>query len=147
MDAAESKIDTKKVKIHRMVRSDIASKLSISWANLPKKEMVASQLGGPLDLSLTAEYEGILVGFVLARLIYASLPMTGSCVIFYIAIMPDYRGCGISSMLIDRLKSDCRNKGIETLCSLIPEQDASVVKYFEKVGFRPSSIINYHSSV
>ncbi len=33
-------------------------------------------------MSLIAEYEGHLAGFVLARLIYAGLPMTGVGVIF-----------------------------------------------------------------
>jgi ribosomal protein S18 acetylase RimI-like enzyme len=147
MNAAEKKIDRKAVKIRRMVPDDVAPRLSISWANLPRKEMVVSQLGGALDLSLLAEYEGVLVGFVLARLIYASLPMRGTGTIFYIAVNPDYRECGISNMLINQLKSDCRSKGIETLCSFIPENDANVVKYFEKIGFHRSDIINYHCPV
>jgi ribosomal protein S18 acetylase RimI-like enzyme len=140
-------IDKKEVKIRRMVYDDITPVLNIWWANIPKKEMLASQLGGRLDLSLIAEYQGYLAGFVLARLMYAGLPMTGVGVIFFIAVKPDYQGSGIGSMLIDTLKNNCKAEGIETIRALVPRRDAKTMKYFEKIGFQPSNIINLDSPV
>ena len=55
-------IDKNAVKIRRMVSSDITPTLDIWWADIPEKEMVASQLQGPLDLSFIAEYEGFWSG-------------------------------------------------------------------------------------
>ena len=130
-----------------MVSSDIASTLNIWWTNIPKKEMLASQLGGRLDLSLIAEYKGYLVGFLLARLIYAGLPMIGVGVIFFIAVEPDYQERGIGTMLIDALKGNCKAEGIESIRALVPQNDAKIMKYFEKVGFRPSTTINLDSPV
>ena len=148
MNSAKRGIDETKVKIQPLLSKDIASKLSIWWANIPKKETVESQLGGPLDLSLTAEYEGILVGFVLARVMHANIPITGAGCILYIAINPDYQGCGISAMLIDRLKHDCQAKGIEVLCSFVsPEVNNDLVQYVEKVGFSPSNVFAYQSPI
>lgn len=130
-----------------MVSSDIAPTLDIWWSNIPQKEMLASQLQSRFDLSLIAEYEGHLAGFVLARLIYAGLPMTGFAVIFFIAVKSDYQGCGIGSMLIDALKSNCKAKGIKTVRALVPKHDTKIMKYFKKIGFSPSNIINFDSLV
>jgi ribosomal protein S18 acetylase RimI-like enzyme len=136
-------IDRNAVKIRRMVSGDITPTLGIWWANIPNKEMVASQVRGPLDLSFIAEYEGLLVGFILAKQVYAGMPMTGVGVIFLIAVNPDYQERGIGSMLIDKLKSHCKTNGIENIRALVPQHDTKIVKYFEKVGFRPSSFINF----
>jgi ribosomal protein S18 acetylase RimI-like enzyme len=126
-----------------MVSSDITPTLEIWWANIPEKERVASQLRGPLDLSFIAEYEGLLVGFILAKLVYAGMPMTGVGVIFLIAVNPDYQERGIGSMLIETLKSRCKSEGIETIRALIPRNDTKITKYFEKAGFRTSNIVNF----
>jgi predicted N-acetyltransferase YhbS len=139
-------IDRSAVKIRSMARSDTAA-LNIDWADIPRKEMVASQLGGSLDLSLIAEFEGHLVGFVLARLRYAGLPMTGVCVILFMAVNPDYQDQGIGSMLIDTLKNNCKAEGIETIRVLVPQYETKLMKYFEKMGFYPSFTINLDCSV
>jgi ribosomal protein S18 acetylase RimI-like enzyme len=136
-------VDRNAVKIRRMVTSDITPTLGIWWANIPNKDVVASQLRGPLDLSFIAEYEGLLVGFILAKLVYAGMPVTGVGVIFLIAVNPDYQERGIGSMLIDTLRNHCKSEGIETIRGLVPQRDARIIKYFEKGGFRTSNIINF----
>ena len=140
-------VEIKAIKIRPMVTGDIASTLNIWWSDTPKKEMLASQMGGRFDLSLIAEYEGHLVGFILARLIYAGLPMTGVAVIFFIAINPEYQEQGIGSLLINTLKSNCKSAKIETIRALVPQNDARIMKYFKKVGFSPSTILNLDSPV
>ena len=140
-------IDRKEVKIRPLVFSDIGATLNVWWTSIPKREMLDFQLGGRLDLSLIAEYSGYLAGFVLARLIYAGLPMTGVGVIFFIAVKPDYQGYGIGTMLIDALKSNCKANGIETIRALVPQNDTRTMKYFGKIGFHPSNIINLDSSL
>jgi ribosomal protein S18 acetylase RimI-like enzyme len=136
-------IDKNAVKIRHMVSSDITPTLGIWWANIPNREVVASQLGGPLDLSFIAEYEGILVGFILAKLVYAGMPMTGVGVIFLIAVNPDYQERGIGTMLIDTLKNYCKSKGVENIRAIIPQRDDKIIRYFEKAGFRTSNVVNY----
>ena len=136
-------IDRSVLKIRRMVSTDITPTLGIWWANIPNKDMVDSQLRGTLDLSFIAEYEGLLVGFILAKLVYAGMPMTGVGVIFLIAVNPDYQERGIGSILIDTLKNHCKSEGIETMRAVVPKNDARIIKYFEKAGFRTSSVINY----
>ena len=140
-------IDLSSVKIRPMVTADITSTLNIWWTDIPKKEMLASQMGGRFDLSLIAEYEGHLVGFLLARLIYAGLPMTGVAVIFFIAVKPEYQQHGIGSLLINTIKSHSKAAGIETVRALVPQNDTGMMKYFKKAGFSTSQIINLDSPV
>jgi ribosomal protein S18 acetylase RimI-like enzyme len=140
-------INRNTIKIRPMMSSDIFSILNIWWTDIPQKEMLASQLGGPADLSLIAEYKDRLAGFVLARAIYAGFPITGLGVIHFIAVNPDYRGHGIGSMLIDVLKINCRAERIETVRLLVPQHETKLMKYFEKLGFSPSVTINLDTSV
>jgi ribosomal protein S18 acetylase RimI-like enzyme len=135
-------IESREVKIRPMVFSDISSTLNVWWAHVPKKEMLDLQLGGQLDLSFIAEYSGYLAGFILARLVYAGLPMTGVGVIFFIGVRPEYQGYGIGSMLINVLKNNCKARGIEIVRALVPQSDAEIMKYFEKIGFSHSNVIN-----
>jgi ribosomal protein S18 acetylase RimI-like enzyme len=140
-------IDFNAVTIRPMTTSDIASTLNIWWAEIPGKDILASQMGGRFELSLIAEYEGHLVGFLLARLIYAGLPMTGVAVMFFIAVNPEYQEQGIGSLLINTLKSNCKAAGIKTVRALVPKDDTRMMQYFKKAGFSPSQIINLDSPV
>lgn len=136
-------INKSALKIRRMVSSDIVPALEIWWAEIPEKEMVASQLRGTLDLSFIAEYEGILAGFILAKLVYAGFPMTGTGVVFLIAVNPDYQRSGIGTMLINALEKHCQSRGIDAIRAIIPEHDTKMVKYFTGAGFGKSEMINY----
>jgi ribosomal protein S18 acetylase RimI-like enzyme len=140
-------IDFNAVTIRPMTTSDIASTLNIWWAEIPGKDILASQMGGRFELSLIAEYEGHLVGFLLARLIYAGLPMTGVAVMFFIAVNPEYQEQGIGSLLIVTLKGNCKAAGIKTVRALVPKDDTRMMQYFKKAGFSPSQIINLDSPV
>ena len=136
-------VDRNRVKIRRMVSSDIDPTLSIWWANIPEKEMVAEQLRGPLNLSFIAEYDGLVVGFVLAALIHAGFPMTGMGVVYLIEVSPDYQKGGIGRMLIEELEKYCNSRGINTIRACVHENDKIMIQYFTKSGFCKSNVLNY----
>jgi ribosomal protein S18 acetylase RimI-like enzyme len=136
-------IDKNAVRIRPMVSSDVAPALDIWWADIPEKEMVAAELLGPLELSQIAEYEGILAGFLLAKLEYTGHPMTGAAMIYLISVNPDYRQHGIGTLLIEALARDCRTKKIKTIRASIPENNAAITQYFTNAGFRRSNVVNF----
>ncbi len=136
-------IDKSAVKVRRLTSSDIASTLGIWWANIPDKDVMVTELQSPLDLSFIAEYEGILVGFVLAKLEYAGFPTTGTGVVFLIAVNPDYQKHGIGTMLIEALEKYVRSRDISIIRVVVPQSDKKNIKYFTKVGFNKSIMINY----
>ena len=136
-------VNKNEVKIRRMVSSDITPTLGILWANIPEKEMVADQLRGPRGLSFIAEYDGLLIGFILAKLEYSGFPMIGTGVVFLIAVNPEYQRSGIGTMLIDSLEKHCKSRGIAAIRAIVPKNDKRIIKYFSDAGFCESNIINY----
>jgi ribosomal protein S18 acetylase RimI-like enzyme len=136
-------IDKSAVKVRRLTSSDVASTLGIWWANIPDKDVMSAQLQSPLDFSFIAEYEGILIGFVLAKLEYAGYPTTGTSVVFLIAVNPDFQQHGIGTMMIEALEKYARSKDISTIRVVVPQSDVKNIKYFAKVGFTKSNMINY----
>jgi ribosomal protein S18 acetylase RimI-like enzyme len=135
--------DSNKIKVRRMAASDVEPTLAIWWAEIPEKEKVASELEGPLDMSLLAEDEGILAGFILAKQEYTGYPMTAAGVIYLIAVNPEYRRRGIGTMMIQALKKLCNTKSIKTIRAPVPRDDSAITGYFTGAGFHPSDIINY----
>lgn len=136
-------LDKSAVKIRRLVASDITPTLGIWWADIPEKEIMASQLQTPLDMSFIAEFEGILAGFILAKLEYSGFPVTGTGVVFLIAVNPDYQQKGIGTMLIDALEKYSKSKGISAIRVIVPQNDIKMIRYFTKAGFNKSGMTNY----
>ena len=131
------------VKIRPMVRSDIDPVLAMWWSSfIANREMVASQLGGLRDLSLIAEVEGHLAGFVLARVEYLGIPIKEVCSVQAIAVQPEYRQQGVGSLLMRTLKSNCRSKKTSTLRVVVDKSDNQLLGYFQRLGFHQSDVIN-----
>jgi ribosomal protein S18 acetylase RimI-like enzyme len=132
------------VTIRPLVDSDIDPILGFWWSSfIANKDMVASQIGERRrDLSFIAEFEGHLVGFILARIEYLGIPIKEVCVIHVVAVEPKYQGQGIGSLLINKLKSTCDSKGILTIRAFVSQNDSKLLNYFERLGFHRSDIIN-----
>lgn len=147
MDPQKPKVDIAEIKIRPMSPSDVGTTLNVGWARIPQKGMLASQLESRLDQSLVAIHRGTLVGFLLGRLTFAGLPISGVGTIFFIAVKPEYQGAGIGSRLIDTFAAGCKARGIETIRALVPKHDEKTRRYFEKAGFEESDILNYDRPV
>lgn len=136
-------IERSAVKIRPLTASDVGWVSSVYWAKIPEKEMVTAQRGGRNDVSFIAEFEGKLVGFILAQITYAGMPMSGAAVIHLIAVQPEYQHRGIGTMLVNELQSLCKERGIPVMRALIPDDDLETTRYFREVGFLPSKSINF----
>jgi putative acetyltransferase len=131
------------VAIRPLVSSDIGPILGFWWSSfIANKEMVASQLGGRRDLSFIANFEGHLVGFILARIEYLGIPIKEVCVIHALAVEPNYQAKGIGTLLMNELKNTCESRKILTMRAFVAENDNKLMNYFERMGFKRSNIIN-----
>lgn len=144
MSAKESTVD-----LRRMTRSDIDAvldidrKISGGQGLITHRDMVAVDPGGTLDLSFVAEIGGKVVGFILARLTYVGVPFVEIAVIQAIVVDPGYQRQGIASRLVNALLGHCHAEGINTTRAVLDERNAALKRFFQRLGFRRSELINY----
>ncbi len=144
MSAKESTVN-----LRRMTRSDIDAVLDIDRkiikgrGLITYRDMVAVDPGGALDLSFVAEVGGKVVGFTLARLTYVGVPFVEIAVIQAIVVDPDYQRRGIASRLVNGLLGHCHAEGINTIRAVLDERNAALKRFFQRLGFRRSELVNY----
>ena len=137
------------VSIRRMDENDIDAvltldrKISVERNLLTEHDIVASQLGGSLNLNFIAQIDDKVVGFIMSRLAYLMIPFTEMCIIQGIVTDPAYQGSGIGGRLVSSLLDYCHAEGINTIRALVPERDNKLQHFIEAQGFQRSNIINY----
>lgn len=137
-----------KVKIRRMTLDDIKGILAISKklgerGTINYRDMVASDVGGRLDLSFVAEIEGTIVGFIIARLEYMGVPVFEVCLMHGILIDPDFQKQGIGIRLVNELLDYCHLEEISPIRLLLTERDNRMRVFFERLGFNRSNYVIY----
>lgn len=136
-------LDKSMVKVRPMAGSDVDPVLGLWWASfMANRDMVAAELGGRLDMSLVAEFEGRLVGCILAKINFSGSPIKEVCVVHAVVVEPAYRRQGMATLLINQLRSLCSAKGIPTMRGMVSKDNIELINYFNRLGFTPSNIIN-----
>jgi len=140
--------DSGKVKIRRMNLDDIKGVLSVSKklgerGAISYRDMIASDVGGRLDLSFVAEIEGTIAGFIIARLEYMGVPVFETCLVHGIIIDPDFQKRGIGIKLVNELLDYCSLEEISPIRLLLSERDNRMRVFFERLGFSRSNYIIY----
>jgi ribosomal protein S18 acetylase RimI-like enzyme len=137
------------VNFRRMTRSDIDAVLDIDRkigggrGLITYRDMVAADPGGALDLSFVSEVDGKVAGFILARLTYVGVPFIEIAIIQAIVADPDYQRRGIASRLVNVLLEHCHAEGISTIRAVADERNADLKRFFQRLGFRRSELVNY----
>jgi len=93
------------------------------------------------DLSLVAEADNQLVGFILARHTYVGEPVVEASVIQGIGIHPLYQGQGIGARLVEALIERSQSKGIKTIRVMISNRDSRIEGFFSKINFRRAKLV------
>ena len=137
------------ISIRPMIHEDIMPALSIfekitrGKSRLEYKDLENSDLGGALDLSLIAQYGEKVIGFILARLVYAGVPLNLSGHIQSVADDPDYRRQRIAARLIEAVLDRCDNKGAVEVRTTLSEREWELGNFFENLGFDRTKYITY----
>jgi GNAT superfamily N-acetyltransferase len=148
-----SKADKGRIIVRRMERTDIDPVLELDECRDLRKskveykikfnDLVALDPGGPLSFCFVAELDGIIIGFILARLTYMGVPFYEFCVINAIVVRDDYQGRGVGRKMIDKVLEKCRAAEIHMVRAIFPEENERVRTVVESLGFSPSPIVNY----
>jgi ribosomal protein S18 acetylase RimI-like enzyme len=143
------KMSDSEIIFRHIMRNDIDTVLAIirkigqGHNTMGFRDLLLTDPGKPLDFSFVCEYEGMLVGFVFARLEHHIAPPVGTCVIKGIAIDPEFQNRGIGSKLVSHLLNYCYTEGVPKTRALLYEGETDLARFFERLSFKRSKIINY----
>jgi ribosomal protein S18 acetylase RimI-like enzyme len=105
-------------------------------------ELITGDLGGVLALSLVAEVNGEVQGFILARRAYVGVAMEVG-LIQILGVDPDYQRHGLATQLVSTLLDTCRAKKLNAVRLMINVRDSQLVGLFEHLGFRRGELVDY----
>jgi ribosomal protein S18 acetylase RimI-like enzyme len=92
-----------------------------------------------IALSLAAELEGRVAGFLLARLYYGEFGVTERVAVMDVfGVHPDFRGRRVGSALLDQLRTNLLGVGVRTLQTVVAWDNGELVAFFRRQGFLPA---------
>jgi ribosomal protein S18 acetylase RimI-like enzyme len=90
-----------------------------------------------IAVSLVAELDDHVVGFVLARVYYGEFGVVEpAAVLDVLGVHPDYRGRRVASALIDQLRTNLLGLGIRKLQTEVQWANTELTSFFQHEGFK-----------
>jgi ribosomal protein S18 acetylase RimI-like enzyme len=118
---------------------------AVTYAPVPD-----SCIGGEVDVSVVAEAEGKIVGFVLGRVGSPTelRDVAGDVAwIELIGILPEYQHKGIGKKIAEAWKERCRKRGIKKVHILVNWRDWWMLSFFESQGFCRGDLIDLQAEL
>jgi ribosomal protein S18 acetylase RimI-like enzyme len=92
-----------------------------------------------VKISLAAEIDGILVGFLLGRLYYGEFGLPEPvAIVDSIGVDPDFRGRRVGTALVTQLETNMRGMGIETIQTQVEWSHLELLGFMQARGFSPT---------
>ncbi len=92
-----------------------------------------------VEVSLGAEFDGILVGFLLARVWTGEFGLTEPvAVLDTIGVHPDFQRRHIGEALVDQLRTNLKALNVATLRTEVGWDEVDLLRFFQHHGFRPA---------
>ncbi len=89
-----------------------------------------------IAVSLAAELDEHVVGFLLARLYYGEFGVVEpAAVLDVVGVHPEYRGRHVAAALVDQLRTNLLGLGIQKLQTEVPWDNPDLVTFFQHEGF------------
>ena len=91
-------------------------------------------------LSLVAELDGLVVGFVLARVYYGEFGIAEPVAVLDVfGVHPDFRGRHVGSALVGQLRTNLLGLGISHLQTEVAWDSPDLITFFQHEGFVPAA--------
>jgi ribosomal protein S18 acetylase RimI-like enzyme len=92
-----------------------------------------------IKVSLAAEFEGLFVGFLLARVYYGEFGLPEpAAVLDTLAVDPDFQGRGVGDALLRQLRMHLAALGVGRLQTEVSWDQPQLMSFFQHCGFEPA---------
>ncbi len=93
-----------------------------------------------IRMSLAAEIDGVLCGFLLARVYYGEFgTMEPAAVLDTIGVHPEFHGRGVGAALLAQLRTNLHGIGVRRVQTEVGWDDAALLGFFRREGFMLSN--------
>ncbi len=120
----------------------IQSLITKSSSKTDFKKIIKEQLNRDKDVSLVAEVDGKVVGYMISYVIYAGFGIDKSAWIATFGIDPKFMGQGIGKRLAHELFTIYKKLGIKNIYTSVKWDSVDLLSFFKTLGFDRSEFIN-----
>lgn len=146
LDDAETITGAPPCTVRRLKPADLARVIEIDAkvVGRPRRgyfehKLALNLLDSSVEVSLGAEVDGTLVGFLLARVWYGEFGETEPvAVLDTLAVHPLFQGRGIGAALVEQLSTNLRGLHVDTLRTEASWDAFDLLSFFREQGFRPA---------
>jgi len=120
----------------------IQSLITKSSSKTDFRKIIKEQLNRDKDVSLVAEVDGKVVGYMISYLIYAGFGLDKSAWIATFGIDPKFMGQGIGKRLAHEIFKIYKKLGIKNIYTSVKWDSVDLLSFFKTLGFDRSEFIN-----
>ncbi|MEQ8203846.1 MAG: GNAT family N-acetyltransferase [Smithellaceae bacterium] len=134
------------VNIRNMREGDIEEVLSIDRKITGKNRAFTydfSPLGGELTLSVVAEAEGKIVGFLLGQSSTSSYDATDIAIVQNIGVDPGYLHYHIGTRLMQFFVDCCKKRGLDSIHAMVRSQDDQLIPFLKSMEFIEGKLVEF----
>ena len=111
-------------------------------SHIDVETLVAEQTDSPRAVSLVAEQDGMVVGFMISYVFYGGFGLEKSAWIATLGVDPRHMGRGIGSSLATEILRIYGTKGIHAIFTAVTWDSVDLLSFFKTLGFDRSNFIN-----
>jgi ribosomal protein S18 acetylase RimI-like enzyme len=103
---------------------------------------------GQIATSFVAEYDGRVVGFIMGKIYMGEfgIPQTTAS-LDTIGVHPEYAKLGLATLLLEQFMTNVEAAGVESIQTLVDWKDLSLLRFFNRSGFLPSTKLNLEKKI
>jgi ribosomal protein S18 acetylase RimI-like enzyme len=142
-----------KINVRKMEEEDIESVLEIdrkiagperatTYSKIP-----ANYVGGELDISVVAEAEEEIIGFLLGRVTDSPYGQGESFLLELIGVDPEYKRRGVGRSLVKAFEKACRERGASTIRALVSWHDWWLLSFLRSLEFSQGEMAEFVKSL
>ena len=144
LNRPELEADT--VQVRRLRPADLETVIALDARNTGRRreeffrvKLEQAIAHAELDISLAADVDGQLVGYLIARVYYGEYgSMESTAMLDSLGVHPDFRGRGVGHELVRQLRTNLLGLGVRTLSTVGDWNGQHMLTFFQREGFRPA---------